>query len=477
LNESGVGAAVARSFGLLAAGRGLVILLQFTTLALLADGLGPAGLGVYTFAIAIATLFRAIPDFGLSLVATRDVAQAPEREAWLVPNLAFLRVTLGVVAYALLALTVFMFDFGSENRSGALIAGLVLLVALDIFRASLEVRLRLAYVAIADGVEAVGTLAFVGLVVTRDLGVESVLWAYVALKLVNALIVTRAARRLTSFSWRPRPDKWRPLLATAIPLGIAGILTTVYYRLDIVILAAFKPESDVGQYGVAFRFLEAITVVPALLMAVLSPVLSRSFVEGEGVLQRRYAQSVHLVSVIAIALAVGGAMTAWRFLDELPGFGDYAGAGIALAILAPAAALIFVGTIVQSVLVSGHLQRRLLVIAGSGVGVNAALTIGLVIPFSYVGAAVATLATEVFLLVFSLIEVRRRLRLRWPLARFARALVAGAALAAVLAVGYLLDPLLQLAVGLVAAGPLAFAAGAIRRDDLRVLRRARSTAA
>jgi O-antigen/teichoic acid export membrane protein len=60
-----------------------VILLQFATLALLADGLGPAGLGVYTFAIAIATLFRAIPDFGLSLVATRDVAQAPEREAWL----------------------------------------------------------------------------------------------------------------------------------------------------------------------------------------------------------------------------------------------------------------------------------------------------------------------------------------------------------------------------------------------------------
>jgi O-antigen/teichoic acid export membrane protein len=442
-----LGRRIARGLFALASGRAVVMALQFTTMALLASYLGPAGLGVYTFGVATASLFKLLPNFGTVQVVTRDIAQAPERERDLMPNLIYLRVLLGVGTYGLLAATVVVLGFDDAERRAALIAGLVVLIAADAFRSTLEVRLRLAWVSIADAVEAAATVAAVLVLMQADAGIESFLWLYAALKVVNALIVTAAALRLGSFAWRIRPELWRPLLRAAVPLGVAGLIMALYFRLDVVILAALKSAADVGQYAAAYRFLEAFTVVPAIAMSVLAPVMARSAVEDPATFQRRYAQVVHLVAVVAVGVGLVGAMTAWRVLPELPGFAEFEGGGVALSILAPAAGLIFLGTVVQGALISGRRQQRLLRIALVGLAVNVGLNLVLIPPFAYVGAAAATTATEVVLLAASLREVRLRLALRWPVARLARLAAAAAAAAAVLAAGLLVDPFLQLGLG------------------------------
>jgi O-antigen/teichoic acid export membrane protein len=461
-----VAAAAARGVSKLAGGRGVVMALQFVTMALLASHLGPAGLGVYTFGVAAAAVFKVLPNFGMVQVVTRDVAQAPERERELLPNLLYLRSAVGVASYGLLAAGMLTLGFGEEERRAALIAGLILLIAFDAFRASLEVRLRVGWVSIADIVEAVVTVAATFVLMERDAGVESFLWLYAAMKLLNAAIVTAAALRLGTFAWRFAPETWRPVLRAAIPLGVAGVLMALYYRLDVVILARLQPAADVGQYGAAYRFLEAFTVVPAIAMSVLAPVLARSVVEGVPVLQRRYGQAVHLITVVAIGVAVVGTMTAWRVLPALPGFGAFDGGGVALSILAPAMGLIFLGTVVQGALISGHLQRRLLTLAAIGLAFNVVLNLVLIPLFSYVGAAAATTATEVLLMGLSIREVRRRMDLRWPVQRLWPALAAGAAAAAVLAVAYLVNPFLQLAAGVAVYAAVVFASGALRRADV-----------
>jgi O-antigen/teichoic acid export membrane protein len=461
-----VAAAAARGVSKLAGGRGIVMSLQFVTMALLASYLGPAGLGVYTFGVAAAAVFKVLPNFGMVQVVTRDVAQAPERERELLPNLIYLRSAVGVASYALLAAAMLTLGFGEEERRAALIAGLILLIAFDAFRSSLEVRLRLGWVSIADIVEAVVTVAATLLLIERGAGVESFLWLYAAVKVLNATIVTAAALRLGTFSWGFAPETWRPVLHAAIPLGIAGVLMALYFRLDVVILARLQSAADVGQYGAAYRFLEVFTVVPAITMSVLAPVLARSFVEGTAVLERRYAQAVHLISVVAIGVALVGAMTAWRILPALPGFGAFEGGGVALSILAPAAGLIFLGTVVQGALISGHLQRRLLALAAIGLVLNVALNFVLIPLFSYVGAAAATTATEVLLATLSIREVRRRLDLRWPVQRLWPALAAAAVAGAVLGLGYLVNPFLQLALGLAVYAAVVFALGALRRADI-----------
>jgi O-antigen/teichoic acid export membrane protein len=472
-----VAASVTRGFLTLLSGRLIVTALQFVTLALLASHLGPHGIGVYSFALAIAGLFRLLPDFGALQVATRDIAQHPERERDLMPNLVLLRALLGAASYGLLAVFLAVFHFGASYRTGALIAGLTLILVLDAFRGSLEVRLRLRWVAVADIVEATLTFCAVVVITLTDRGVYSVLAVYVVLKLVNSAIILFGALRLAEFRWRPRPELWGALLRTALPLGIAGVLATAYYRLDIVILAGLKSSADVGQYGVAYRFMEALTIVAAITMPVLGPVLARSFVEGRDVLQRRYANSLKALMLLAVPMAVTGAMVAWRLLPKVPGFSAYHGAGVALSILAPGAALILLGNVVQGTLIAAHEQRSLVKISGAGLALSTVLNVLLILPWSYYGAAAATTATEVLLIGLSLYEVRRKLGLALPMRQFLRIFVAGAALAGALAGSYSLNAFLQLGLGLAAFLVTAAAVGALRPSDLRGLMSLRGRAA
>jgi O-antigen/teichoic acid export membrane protein len=212
-------------------------------------------------------------------------------------------------------------------------------------------------------------------------------------------------------------------------------------------------------------------------MQVVSPVLSRSFVESGQALPRRFARAAHLMAVLAVPVAVAGAMTADRVVPVIPGFASYEGAGDALAILAPGAALIYLGTLVQGTLVSAHLQRQLLAIAAVGLVVNVVLNVALIPPFSYIGASVATTVTEGAILVMSLWVARRWAGLLWPIDRLLPLLLAAGVMALALVAGFALEPVLQLVVGLVAyvvALPLTRAltwsdlSGVIKRDAVIV---------
>lgn len=467
-----VARSMAKGFASLFSSRVLATGLQIVSFALLANHLGPAGLGIYTTAISFVSLFKMATSFGFRGVVLREVAQRPERESELVPNLVYLRAGLGAMAYVVLAIVVVVAGYEPQNRDAALIAGLYLvLLAFESFYIPLEVRLRMGWAAVADVVEAVVLVVGIFLLGRAGVGINGFLWLYVAANACNLVIVSVAALRMSVLRWRPSPARWRELLAPAAQLGLAELLIGLYFRLDLLVLARFKPEDDVGQYGAAVRFLVTFNLLQVLVMTVLGPVLARSVVEGTDVLERRYARAVNLMCVIGFPVAVGGAMTAWRVVPALPGFSEFSGAGVALSILAPGVALMFVGSITSNVLVNAHLQRRFLAIAALGL-VSVIVLNALLIPgYSYIGAAITTTVTEALVVGASILTVRKRLGISPDYRRFGRILLACAVMAAVLLPGYLVHPLLQAAVGAAAYAAVVLPLGALRRDDLDGIRR------
>jgi hypothetical protein len=255
-----------------------------------------------------------------------------------------------------------------------------------------------------------------------------------------AIVGTVALRQSGRLHWRPRPTIWASLAKAAVLLGLAQLCITLYYRLDLLILAAIKPADDVGQYGAAYRVLETFVVVPSLAMTVLTPVIASSVVAGTAVLQRRYGHLMHVVALCSFPVAVAGLLTAARVFPALPGFEEFGGAGDALAILAIAAPCIFFGTVLSAVLVSGHQQGRLLGVSFAGLLVNVALNVALIPPFSYTGAAIATSVTEVAVVIGLVRSIHRHLGVSWPWSRVLRAARASLVMAVVVALGYALPP-------------------------------------
>lgn len=457
---------VARNLAVVFSGRAVALVLQFLAFAVAAAYLEPALLGIYTFAIALTALFRLLPAFSFDPIVTRELAQQPEQEPELVPNAAYLRLALSVVAYAALAATLVLGGYDNVRTEAGLIAGLALpMIALDTFRNSLGVRLRLGWTSIADVLEATFTLGGAIVIAATGAGVFAFLWLYVAAKALNGVVLLGAVARMADFDWKPKVGNWRGLLVAAAPLALATMLIALYFRIDMVVLARLKPAADVGQYGAAYRFLDALLLVPALVMSVLQPVIARSAVGDRSRLQRRYWRATQLMAVAGIGIAVLGVMTGPRALPALPGFEDYDGAGRALAVLSVAAALSFIGAVVQTTLIATHRQRQLLYVAGAALLVNIALNAALIPPYSYMGAAWATVITEVAVLVFSL-WAAYPLHLGLPVRGLGRALAAGAILAAVLAATHALPPLVQVAVGVLAYGVAVLVTGAVSRSEL-----------
>jgi O-antigen/teichoic acid export membrane protein len=466
-----VGTRLARNVALLWVTRGLALGLQLVSFAIIASHLGPSRFGLYAFALAMTELLRILANFGFETVVTRDLAQQPARERELVPALLYLRTVAGLAAYGLLALVLFGAGYGGEQREAALVAGtLLVLLSIESLIVVLQVRLAMGWVAVAEIARAIFILAGVVVLARASAGPVAFVWLYVAAAVLAALVPAVAALRRAELDWRPRPRLVTRLIRTAWPIGLAGLFIALYYRMDMALLARFKSSADVGQYGAAYRFLETFAVLPALAMTVVAPVLALSFTESREVLERRFGRAVHLVTVLVVPIAVVGALTAWRLLPLLPGFGDYEGAGVALSILAPAAAALFLATIGQGVLVAAHLERRLLRVAAWGFAVNLVLNVALIPPYSYVGAAAATAATEAAVLLLTAREVRLRLGMRWPMERFRQSVAAGAICAAALIPAYLLHPFLQLAIGLGVYAVAVIALGTLDRDDVAGLR-------
>ena len=459
-----------RAFAALSGGRVLTLALQLVAFGVVAAELGPAGLGAYTFAIAIYGLFAYVTNFGIRTIAMRDIAQEPERERELVVNLFYLRVVLGVAAYVVLAGSLWLGGYSPVERQAGLVAGvLVIALALESFQVILEVRLRMGWVSVAAVAQGVvlagGTLA----VALRGPGVVAFLWVFVLSNLVNFAIVAGVAlRQAAGLVWRPKVGLWLHLARAAAVLGLSQLCIALYYRLDLLILAAIKPDDDVGQYGAAYRVLETLIVVPSLAMTVLTPVIAASVVAGRAVLQRRYERVVHLIVLLTFPLAVAGVLTAPRVLPAVPGFSEFGGAGVALAVLAPAAPCIFLGAALSAVLVSGHEQRRLLRVSVVVLALNVALNVALIPPFSYRGAAVATTLTELAVVYGLARAVHRHLGVPWPWSRVGRALRASAAMAvavvaaSVLGLPVVVPPVIGIVVYLVVLLPT----GALRWDDL-----------
>lgn len=459
---------MSRGFVALAGGRVATLALQLVAFGVVAASLGPAGVGAYTFAVAFYGLFAYVTNFGVRAIAMRDIAQQPERERELVTNLFYLRVIAGALAYAILVIVLLLGGYSAVEREAALVTGVLLVVlALESFQVILEVRLRMGWVSIAAVVQGVVLAAGTVAVAVEDGGVVAYLWVFVASNAANfAIVGTVALRQSGRLHWRPRPAIWATLAKAAVLLGLAQLCITLYYRLDLLILAAVKPADDVGQYGAAYRVLETFVVVPSLAMTVLTPVIAASVVAGTAVLQRRYGHLMHLVALASFPIAVAGLLTASRVFPALPGFEEFGGAGDALAILAVAAPCIFFGTVLSAVLVSGHQQGRLLAVSFVGLLLNVALNVALIPPLSYTGAAIATSVTEVAVVTGLVRAIRRHLQVSWPWSRVLRAARASLVMAVVLVVGYALPPFVQLGLGVVAYALALLPTGALRWDDL-----------
>jgi O-antigen/teichoic acid export membrane protein len=455
--------------------RVLVLGLAVVTTGLLTRYLGVAAYGDYIVVTVFISLFALLFDWGIPMMLAREMPRV-ERPSELFGEALALRIVLALFVCGLAAGVAFLFYGGGDDgriRYGVLIAlPTILAVAISTTVASVfQVRMRMDRVAAAEIVSQGLSGALIVVLVLTDQSFYWIVAATVVATTVNAGLLYALSRRLLPSRLAVNLQHWRRLIRTALPLGLAVVVATIYFRADALLLSLLQGSEDVGIYGVAFRFFEMTIPFPAFFLAPVFPLLSVAAVSTAGLTE--FSQIVQRsldVLVVAAVLVVAVTLALAPGMVRLVAGESFERSALPLRILIVGAGLTFLGSLFMFALVALDRQRTVLLISLAALVTNVALNLVLIPRYSYNAAAIIATGSQAFSLSSAVYLVHRYTGLVPSLRVISRAVAAGAAVVLVLL--FLPTPLLVgLVVGTLLYVLLLLALRVDRELDLRQLLR------
>ncbi|MDQ3631639.1 MAG: flippase [Actinomycetota bacterium] len=468
---------MARNTALLVGGRLAVTASGLVGTIVATRYLGVEEFGQLLTAVTFVALFGVLTDAGVWTIAAREIAKRPEDEQSILATVSLIGLVLSAGTFALVVSAMFIVYGGADRelvRLGIVVIGTQLLVSGPLGTSSAFMTAHQFAVPGALGglLAGVGFLVALALAVSADLGFAGIAGAYTVSAVLNAVVPIVAVSH--SVSLRPRLD--RPLavelLRAALPQGFVLAITVVYIRLDTVLLSVLATDRDVGFYGLSYRVLEFLLLVPLFATNTVFPELARAGAHSERLrmLVQGMVSALIIVSVPLVCVCAGFAPEIVRVAGGV----KYDEAAGVLRLLVLAVVCSFPATVLVGALVATDQQRALarallVVLAG-----NVLLNLVLIDAMQARGAALALILSELGVLAFSwrlFARVSRPPRLQLP----ARLAVAATVCAVtVVAVRLVVaepadDPLLVLALGGSAAtGMFVFTAVVLRALPVEV---------
>jgi O-antigen/teichoic acid export membrane protein len=367
--------------------------------------LGVEDYGSFVAALAFAALVASLADWGLFTICARELAKRPDKARRLLSNALTLGLVTSLVIGAVgigVGLLIYHSDSHALTRQGLVLLLLTtpLMAPAGAIGAYFVWQQR-AYMTMIGSVAASGVSICALLAATTfDWGFTGIVLAYALNGVIYGLVMMRLGLGKIVFSlWVDLP-LWRDLIRWAIPLGAASALNMIYFRIDTVMLSVLAAASQVGLYGVAYKFVEALIVLPSFFLVTLLPELARLDRHSERL--ERLVQKAFTVMEIAVApllvLTTGFATEIVRIVGG-PGFDD---AAVVLQILMVGLAAAYFTSVFNIVLVSLNQQTKLLLAMLVILPFNVALNFALIPVWGARGAALAFAVSEFVALALSL---------------------------------------------------------------------------
>lgn len=399
---------VASNTAVQVAGKGIVLAFGLASLAVLTRYLGPGDYGRYTLALMYMQLFGVLADVGLFTTVVREISKDRSRTDELVGNVLTLRLVLALVVIVVASAVSLLLPYEHEVRVAILLAGGPLLFGMlaTAYVAILQSRLQMSRAVVGDVVGRAASLLLVLVVVWLDLGFYAVMLAAGGGALATLIVTWLVTRRLASIRFRANLAVWRPLLAAALPLGLALAINTLYFRADTLIISFYEPYSEVGLYTLAYRILELALVVGSVFLNTTFPLLSEAVEHDEPRALRTIQVSTDLFVILGLPLVAGGLVLAPEVVKLASGE-EFADAAEPLRILLMAGALAWINGVFGLALIAKNRQTSALWLNVSALAFNVGLNFLLIPRYGIVVAAIVTVASEVLILGGSYVLMRR----------------------------------------------------------------------
>lgn len=401
--------AISRNFALIAASNLLAPAFSLALVLAIGRLQGVEVLGKYSLLTSLLIFGASAASFGLPVVVTREVAQAPgDAGRWFASAAALATaLALPLVAVAVVACT-----FATDDAELGLALALACVAALPSAVTQCAEAVLLAFEHAADFVainlsETVARAAIGTWLVWHGHGLVAIAWLVLALRFATVLLFLAALRRRGLYPGGLPDWGLARRLAGYVPVtGLIPIVNALYARADVFLLSSLGSWRDVGLYGAALRLVDLARSIPPAYARAVYPMLAR-LRSGSPV---EYADAARRVTrrgvLIGIPLALGLYGAADPVIRLLYG-AELAAAADVLRLLAWAVVPVALAIVLAQVLFAADRQDVDLGVNVASMVVSVLALLALVPRFGALGAAGGAVASATFYASLQLAGVRR----------------------------------------------------------------------
>lgn len=390
---------IAKNTGALAIAQAITMVLGLVFAISIARSIGDVEFGKLGFAQSFTGILVIFADMGLSTVTIREIARQKELTSKYLGNIFLIKLILSMVTFALIALIINLMHYPTDTITVVYLIGISSILSIlsalsrSIFRAFEKMEFE-AFFNIGKSIVTTG----IGIVVLfSGYGLIAIAFVYLLAGIIDLFATSIVViKKFANPKLEVDFSFWKKIIPLALPFSLTAFIGLIYTQIDIVMLSVMVGDAPVGWYKAACVLVFSLLAIPDILGYAVFPVMSRFYISSRDTLKAMLEKLAKYLFIIGLPMAVGTILLADRIILHLYGEG-FSHSIIALQILSLYLPLRCINTATGHLLSSINkepLHAFSIMIAAV---TNIVLNLFLIPKFNFVGAAIATVLTEVVL--------------------------------------------------------------------------------
>lgn len=390
---------VGKNFGSLVFAQTITTVCWAILVILVARFLGDAEYGKMSFAQSFTGILVILADCGLNVMSIREISRNKDIAGKYLTNTIIVKVILAIIAIVSMYATINLMNYPRDTTSIVILFGIGIVINTfsQYFRSVYKAFEKMQYEAYLNTIWSLLFLTAASLLLYFNLGLIKLAYVYVISEVINLILsYVILTSKFTKPTFSIDLAFCKHLIKEAFPFSMTIFVGTIYLRIDTVMLSFMKGDAVVGWYSAACMIIYSTLIIPNVFVYSVFPLMSNLYTTSKESLQAAIEKSSKYLIIGAFFLVLVLYILSDTIISSIYG-NSFNNAAIALKIISFYLPLRFVNTISGFTLSSINKEPFHALGGAIGAGVNIILNMLLIPKYSFIGAAVATLLTEVIL--------------------------------------------------------------------------------
>ena len=371
--------------------------------------LGTENYGKFAFAFAFGSPFAAFTDFGLSILAIKEIAKDKNLVKKYLDNLLTLKLALAFTTAAFIFL---ISQFLGKSPEVKILIYLVTVFTIitsfwGFFLAIFQAFEKMEYIAITKLFYSFSLCALTLLIIWQKMGLKILVSGYLYSSLITLFITLILVRkRFAKFHFHFNFNFWKKTLKQAWPFGLIVLLGSLFFQINTIQIGLISTNTQVGLYNAAYQFIIILTTLTSLFFASLFPALSKKYSQSKVEFYNiiNFFERKVILSSLAICLIL---ILASKKLILLVYGIRYSDSTNILRLLAISIFILLFGAVYSSALRAADRQKQYLWCLSAGVFLNFLVNFPFIHLWGGTGASLANILSSFIITTFVIIKFKK----------------------------------------------------------------------